>query len=60
MFLLRFLLCASGDSVKVFSTSTEECVHVLEGHADQISGVALNPANHLQVSVALFILCRIT
>ncbi|XP_047670571.1 WD repeat-containing protein 75 [Tachysurus fulvidraco] len=45
----RFLLCASGDSVKVFSTTTEECVHVLEGHTDQISGVALNPANHLQV-----------
>ncbi|KAF4086576.1 hypothetical protein AMELA_G00085100 [Ameiurus melas] len=45
----RFLLCASGDSVKVFSTSTEECVHVLEGHTDQISGIALNPANHLQV-----------
>ncbi|KAK3568723.1 hypothetical protein QTP86_013868 [Hemibagrus guttatus] len=45
----RFLLCASGDSVKVFSTTTEECVHVLEGHTDQITGVALNPANHLQV-----------
>ncbi|KAF7709148.1 WD repeat-containing protein 75 [Silurus meridionalis] len=45
----RFLLCASGDSVKVFSTTTEECVHVLEGHTHQISGVALNPNNHLQV-----------
>ncbi|XP_007253300.3 WD repeat-containing protein 75 [Astyanax mexicanus] len=45
----RFLICGSGDSVKVFSTSTEECVHVLEGHTDQVTGVALNPANHLQV-----------
>uniref|UniRef100_A0A8B9K532 WD repeat domain 75 n=1 Tax=Astyanax mexicanus TaxID=7994 RepID=A0A8B9K532_ASTMX len=48
-FLCRFLICGSGDSVKVFSTSTEECVHVLEGHTDQVTGVALNPANHLQV-----------
>ncbi|KAI4890994.1 hypothetical protein NFI96_000431 [Prochilodus magdalenae] len=45
----RFLVCASGDSVKVFSTSTEECLHVLQGHTDQVTGVALNPANHLQV-----------
>ncbi|XP_026872227.2 WD repeat-containing protein 75 [Electrophorus electricus] len=45
----RFLICASGDSVKVFSTRTEECVHVLHGHANQVTGVALNPANHLQV-----------
>ncbi|XP_066542601.1 WD repeat-containing protein 75 [Hoplias malabaricus] len=45
----RFLVCASGDSVKVFSTTTEECLHVLEGHKDQVTGVTLNPANHLQV-----------
>ncbi|XP_036441207.1 WD repeat-containing protein 75 [Colossoma macropomum] len=45
----RFLICASGDLVKVFSTSTEECVHVLEGHTGQVTGVVLNPANHLQV-----------
>ncbi|XP_017568992.1 WD repeat-containing protein 75 [Pygocentrus nattereri] len=45
----RFLLCASGDLVKVFSTSTEECVHVLEGHTGQVTGVILNPTNHLQV-----------
>uniref|UniRef100_A0AAR2JID9 WD repeat-containing protein 75 second beta-propeller domain-containing protein n=1 Tax=Pygocentrus nattereri TaxID=42514 RepID=A0AAR2JID9_PYGNA len=44
-----FLLCASGDLVKVFSTSTEECVHVLEGHTGQVTGVILNPTNHLQV-----------
>uniref|UniRef100_A0AAR2KTA9 WD repeat-containing protein 75 second beta-propeller domain-containing protein n=1 Tax=Pygocentrus nattereri TaxID=42514 RepID=A0AAR2KTA9_PYGNA len=45
----EFLLCASGDLVKVFSTSTEECVHVLEGHTGQVTGVILNPTNHLQV-----------
>ncbi|KAJ8282656.1 hypothetical protein COCON_G00051750 [Conger conger] len=45
----KFLLCASGDSVKVYSTSTEECVHVLEGHTDLVTGLAFNPTNHLQV-----------
>ncbi|MBN3308424.1 WDR75 protein, partial [Amia calva] len=45
----KFLLCASGDSVKVYSTATEECVHVLQGHTDLVTGIALNPANHLQV-----------
>ncbi|XP_072541570.1 WD repeat-containing protein 75 [Salminus brasiliensis] len=45
----RFLICGAGDLVKVFSTSTEECVHVLEGHTDQVTGVALNPSNQLQV-----------
>ncbi|XP_062862479.1 WD repeat-containing protein 75 [Trichomycterus rosablanca] len=45
----RYLLCASGDLVKVFSTSTEECVHILEGHTNQVTGLTLNPANHLQV-----------
>uniref|UniRef100_A0AAR2IXE0 WD repeat-containing protein 75 second beta-propeller domain-containing protein n=1 Tax=Pygocentrus nattereri TaxID=42514 RepID=A0AAR2IXE0_PYGNA len=49
LFVCRFLLCASGDLVKVFSTSTEECVHVLEGHTGQVTGVILNPTNHLQV-----------
>ncbi|XP_030642048.1 WD repeat-containing protein 75 [Chanos chanos] len=45
----RYLLCASGDSVKVYSTNTEECIHSLHGHTDQVTGVALNPANHLQL-----------
>ncbi|KAK5921440.1 hypothetical protein CgunFtcFv8_025146 [Champsocephalus gunnari] len=44
----RFLLCASGECVKVFSTSTEECVHDLRGHTDAVTGVLLNPSNHLQ------------
>ncbi|XP_041857335.1 WD repeat-containing protein 75 [Melanotaenia boesemani] len=45
----RFLLCASGESVKVFSTSTEECIHDLRGHTDLVTGVLLRPSNHLQV-----------
>ncbi|XP_034418114.1 WD repeat-containing protein 75 isoform X2 [Cyclopterus lumpus] len=45
----RFLLCASGERVKVFSTSTEECVHDLRGHTDLVTGVLLRPTNHLQV-----------
>ncbi|KAG5283123.1 hypothetical protein AALO_G00038600 [Alosa alosa] len=45
----RFLLCVSGDLVKVYSTKTKELVRVLEGHTNQVTGIALNPANHLQV-----------
>ncbi|XP_041663173.1 WD repeat-containing protein 75 isoform X2 [Cheilinus undulatus] len=45
----KFLLCASGESVKVFSTSTEECIHDLRGHTDLVTGVLLKPSNHLQV-----------
>uniref|UniRef100_A0A671L180 WD repeat-containing protein 75-like n=1 Tax=Sinocyclocheilus anshuiensis TaxID=1608454 RepID=A0A671L180_9TELE len=45
----RFVLCASGDSVKVYSTRTEEWLHSLQGHTNQVTGIALNPANHLQV-----------
>ncbi|RXM37291.1 WD repeat-containing protein 75 [Acipenser ruthenus] len=35
--------------VKVYSTATEECVHVLQGHTNLVTGIALNPTNHLQV-----------
>uniref|UniRef100_A0A8C7M8E3 WD repeat domain 75 n=1 Tax=Oncorhynchus kisutch TaxID=8019 RepID=A0A8C7M8E3_ONCKI len=45
----RFLLCAAGESVNVYSTSTEEYVHDLQGHTDLVTGVVLNPSNHLQV-----------
>eukprot|EP00063_Salmo_salar_P089359 XP_014064194.1 PREDICTED: neuron navigator 3-like isoform X5 [Salmo salar] len=45
----RFLLCASGESVKVYSSSSEECVHDLQGHTDLVSGIVRNPSNHLQV-----------
>ncbi|XP_070693952.1 WD repeat-containing protein 75 [Pempheris klunzingeri] len=44
----RFLLCASGECVKVFSTDTEECIHDLRGHTDLVTGVLLRPSNHLQ------------
>lgn len=33
----------------MFSTSTEECIHDLQGHTDLVTGLALNPSNHLQV-----------
>uniref|UniRef100_A0A3P9NH48 Uncharacterized protein n=1 Tax=Poecilia reticulata TaxID=8081 RepID=A0A3P9NH48_POERE len=45
----RFLLCASGHNVKVFSTVTEECVQELRGHTDLVTGVLLRPSNHLQL-----------
>ncbi|KAL4617989.1 WD repeat-containing protein 75 [Arapaima gigas] len=45
----RFLLCASGDEVHVYSTNTEERVHILQGHTDLVTGLRLNPSNHLQV-----------
>ncbi|XP_043105326.1 WD repeat-containing protein 75 [Puntigrus tetrazona] len=45
----RFVLCASGDLVKVYSTRTEEWLHSLQGHTNQVTGISLNPANHLQV-----------
>ncbi|XP_061579826.1 WD repeat-containing protein 75 [Cololabis saira] len=45
----RFLLCGSGECVKVFSSSTEECLLDLQGHTDLVTGVLLRPANHLQV-----------
>lgn len=47
----RFLLCASGECVKVFSTSTEECIHSLRGHTALVTGVLINPSNHLQVQL---------
>lgn len=35
--------------MKVFSTSTEECIHNLRGHTDLVTGVLIKPSNHLQV-----------
>lgn len=46
----RYLLCASGDYVKVYSTATEECIHILQGHTNLVTGIQLNPQNHLQVT----------
>ncbi|XP_032879675.1 WD repeat-containing protein 75 [Amblyraja radiata] len=45
----RYLFCASGDHVKIYSTATEECIHVLQGHKDLVTGIQLNPQNHLQL-----------
>ncbi|XP_075790283.1 WD repeat-containing protein 75 [Pelodiscus sinensis] len=45
----KYLLCASGDYVKVYSTVTEECVHVLQGHSNLVTGIQLNPQNHMQL-----------
>ncbi|KYO33720.1 WD repeat-containing protein 75 [Alligator mississippiensis] len=45
----KYLLCASGDYVKVYSTATEECIHILQGHTNLVTGIQLNPQNHLQL-----------
>ncbi|XP_078408023.1 WD repeat-containing protein 75 [Cetorhinus maximus] len=45
----RYLLCASGDLVKVYITATQECVHILKGHKNLVTGFQLNPKNHLQL-----------
>ncbi|CAI9575733.1 unnamed protein product, partial [Staurois parvus] len=45
----KFLICVSGDFIKVFSTSTQECIHVLQGHTALVTGIELNPKNHLQL-----------
>ncbi|XP_053128663.1 WD repeat-containing protein 75 isoform X2 [Hemicordylus capensis] len=42
-------MCASGDYIKVYSTTTEECLHVLQGHSNLVTGIQLNPQNHLQL-----------
>ncbi|XP_071977045.1 WD repeat-containing protein 75 isoform X2 [Engystomops pustulosus] len=45
----KYLLCVSGDSIKVFSTVTEECIHVLWSHRDLVTGIEFNPNNPLQL-----------
>lgn len=45
----KYIFCVSGDFVKVYSTTTEECVHILHGHTDLVSGILVNPSNHLQL-----------
>ncbi|XP_055472786.1 WD repeat-containing protein 75 [Psammomys obesus] len=45
----KYIFCVSGDFVKVYSTATEECVHILHGHKNLVSGILLNPNNHLQL-----------
>ncbi|XP_007529066.1 WD repeat-containing protein 75 [Erinaceus europaeus] len=45
----KYIFCVSGDFVKVYSTTTEECVHILQGHRNLVTGIQLNPNNHLQL-----------
>ncbi|KAM9305576.1 WD repeat-containing protein 75 [Gastrophryne carolinensis] len=45
----KYILFTSGDFIKVFSTATQECIHVLQGHSAVVTGIALNPKNHLQL-----------
>ncbi|KAJ7395583.1 hypothetical protein BTVI_153330 [Pitangus sulphuratus] len=46
--VVRYLLCASGDFVKVYSVTTEETLRLMGGHADLVTGIQLNPHNHMQ------------
>ena len=48
----KYLLCCSGNVVKVFSCKTGAQVRMLEGHTDQVTAVAHNPANILQACSA--------
>lgn len=45
----KYLVCVSGNSIKVFSTDTEECIHVLWDHSDLVTGIELNSNNPLQL-----------
>ncbi|XP_042544242.1 WD repeat-containing protein 75 [Dipodomys spectabilis] len=45
----KYIFCVSGDFIKVYSTVTEECVHILHGHRNLVTGIQLNPNNHLQL-----------
>ncbi|XP_066409781.1 WD repeat-containing protein 75 [Molothrus aeneus] len=45
----KYLLYASGDFVKVHSVNTEETLGLLCGHADLVTGIQLNPHNHMQL-----------
>uniref|UniRef100_A0A8C0CTR1 WD repeat domain 75 n=1 Tax=Balaenoptera musculus TaxID=9771 RepID=A0A8C0CTR1_BALMU len=45
----KYVFCVSGDFIKVYSTATEECVHILQGHRNLVTGIQLNPRNHLQL-----------
>ncbi|XP_075924225.1 WD repeat-containing protein 75 [Petromyzon marinus] len=44
----KYLLCASGDLIKVFNTATGETLHELTGHGHLVTGIQLNPNNYLQ------------
>ncbi|NWU94955.1 WDR75 protein, partial [Upupa epops] len=44
-----YLFCASGDFVKMYSVATEETLRLMGGHADLVTGLQLNPHNHMQL-----------
>ncbi|XP_075687390.1 WD repeat-containing protein 75 [Rhinoderma darwinii] len=45
----KYLLCVSGNFIKIFSTVTEDCIHVLWSHNDLVTGIEFNPNNPLQL-----------
>ncbi|NXH22530.1 WDR75 protein, partial [Bucco capensis] len=45
----KYLLCASGDFVKLYSVGTEETLRLMGGHANLVTGIQLNPHNHMQL-----------
>ncbi|XP_076471971.1 WD repeat-containing protein 75-like [Babylonia areolata] len=45
----RYFSCCSGWMVKVYNTTNGQCAQVLDGHHDVVTGLALNPANKLQL-----------
>ena len=48
----KFLLCCSGCVVKCFSATTGAPLRLLDGHSDEVTGVAHNPASPLQAYTA--------
>ncbi|XP_064617903.1 WD repeat-containing protein 75-like [Liolophura sinensis] len=45
----KFLFCCAGDTVKVLSITSGECVHILKGHRSPVTCVQVNPKNKLQI-----------
>ncbi|KAL3831907.1 hypothetical protein ACJMK2_023601 [Sinanodonta woodiana] len=45
----KCLFCGFGSVVKVFSTSSGECIRELRGHEGQVTGLIINPKNRLQL-----------
>ena len=45
----RYLFSTAGPFIRLFSIATGACVRLLEGHTAEVTGLALNPSNSLQV-----------
>ncbi|KAL8561957.1 hypothetical protein ACOMHN_001283 [Nucella lapillus] len=45
----RYFMCCCGRAVKVYNTTNGQCSQVLEGHREAATGLAINPANKLQL-----------